>query len=203
MAEAPHIETIARPPTAERAAERDATTVGQSHSVATEEAQASAGLPQFQFQHWPGQIAYLLILFAILYVLMSKVFAPRIRKIFDEREATIGGAISSAKLVQAEAHAQAEAAKKALAEARASAQKTAADAKAKADAQAKERQGEMEADLGAKMARAEARIREARDDAMTHVGAVAIDAAHAIVDKLTGIPASDEQVAAALVSLQG
>ena len=76
MADEPHIETITHAPTAERAAERDATSIGQPHSVATEEAQASAGLPQFQFQHWPGQIAYLLILFAILYVLMSRVFAP-------------------------------------------------------------------------------------------------------------------------------
>src|SRR5437016_3770012 len=84
-----------------------------------------------------SQIAYLLILFAILYVLMSRVFAPRIRKIFDEREATIGGAIASAKQVQAEAAAQAAAAKGALAEARSKAQRTALDAKAKVEAETK------------------------------------------------------------------
>ncbi|HEY0600921.1 MAG TPA: hypothetical protein VGD32_12545, partial [Brevundimonas sp.] len=38
----------------------------------------SGGLPQFEFQHWFGQIVYLLFLFALLYLLMAKVFGPRI-----------------------------------------------------------------------------------------------------------------------------
>ncbi len=50
---------------------------------------------------------------------------------------------------------------------------------------------------------AEAEIRAARDAAMTNVGAVAVDAAHAIIEKLTGTPAPDDQVQSALVSLQG
>jgi F-type H+-transporting ATPase subunit b len=202
MAEAPHIETIAHPPTAERAAENDAATIGQ-HNQTTEASQASGGLPQFQFQHWPGQIAYLLILFAILYVLMSRVFAPRIRKIFDEREETISGALASAKQVQAEAAAQAAEARQALSEARAKAHKTAGDAKAKAEAANKARQSEVDAELAAKMAEAETSIRSARDKAMANVNTVAIETAQAIVEKLTGVPAPSEQVNAALVSLQG
>ena len=91
----PHIETVAHAPKAERAAETDATNLGKTTTESTE--QASSGLPQFQFQHWPGQIAYLLILFAILYILMARVFAPRIRKIFDERETTISGALASSR----------------------------------------------------------------------------------------------------------
>jgi F-type H+-transporting ATPase subunit b len=202
MADAPHIETIQHAPSAERAAETDAATLGQ-HTTSTEQPAASAGLPQFQFQHWPGQIAYLLILFAILYVLMSKVFAPRIRKIFDEREQTIGGAIASAKQVQAEAAAQAEEARHALADARGQAQKMAQEAKGKADAEAQARRSELETQLTASMNAAEATIRSARDAAMANVSGVAVEAAHAIIEKLTGKPASDEQVNTALVSLQG
>jgi F-type H+-transporting ATPase subunit b len=119
----------APPPTVESAAEHDAATLGQ-HGATTETA-AEGGLPQFQFQHWAGQIGYLLILFVILYFLMSRVFVPRIRRIFDEREQTIGGALASARSVQAEASAQAEAAQQSLVEARAKAQRTAAEAKAK------------------------------------------------------------------------
>jgi F-type H+-transporting ATPase subunit b len=202
MADARHIETSQHAPTAERAAEQDATTMGQ-HNSSSESPQASAGLPQFQFQHWPGQIAYLLILFAILYVLIAKVFAPRIRRIFDEREQTIGGAIASAKQVQAEAAAQGEAARRALADARAKAQKTAADAKAKADVEVRARQAELEAQLAAKMEKAETDIRAARDSAMSNVNAVATDAAQAIIEKLTGTAASHEQLDAALANLQG
>jgi F-type H+-transporting ATPase subunit b len=205
MAE-PHIETLKHPPTVERAAENAATHLGQhtTDQKTTESTeQASGGLPQFQFQHWPGQIAYLVILFAILYLLMSKVFAPRIRRIFDERRSTIDGALASARTVQVEAAAQAEVARQALAEARARAQKTAADAKAEANHEAKARQGELEAELSARLDEAEGRIRASRDAAMGNVGAVASDTAQAILEKLTGAPASADAVSAALANLQG
>jgi F-type H+-transporting ATPase subunit b len=131
------------------------------------------------------------------------VFGPRIRRIFDAREKTISGAIASAKQVQAEAAAQAEAARQALNDARAKAQKTAADAKAKAAAESKARQDELEAELHAKLAVAEAGIRATRDAAMANVSAVATDTAHAIVEKLIGTPVTGEQVTAALAVLQG
>lgn len=199
MADASHTDTTAHATTVEKAAENDASSLGQHTETG---GHASAGLPQFQFEHWPGQVAYLLILFAILYVLMSRVFTPRIRKIFDEREATISGALASARQVQTEAAAQAEEARQALAQSRASAQKTAADTKAKADAEAKARQAEVDAQLAAKVSEAEVGIRAARDAAMASVSAVAVDAAQGIIEKLTGTPAPPEQVNAALATLQ-
>ena len=71
--------------------------------TATPAEHGSGGLPQFQFEHWAGQIGYLLILFVILYVLVSKVFAPRLRKVMDERADTISTAVATARQVQAEA----------------------------------------------------------------------------------------------------
>ena len=55
---------------------------------------SEGGLPQFETQWWAGQIFWLLILFAILYVLMAKVFLPRLRGVKDERAATIAGAVT-------------------------------------------------------------------------------------------------------------
>lgn len=176
----------------------------ETHSVdAVSSAEGhGAGLPQFEFQHWAGQIGYLLILFALLYVLIAKVFAPRIRRVFDERQATIAEALSSARSVQAEADAQAEAAKKALADARSAAQRTAAEAKARAAAEAAARESALEQELSAKQAEAEARIRAARDSAMQQLAAVAVDSAQAMVEKLTGAKVPRDVVARA-VNVQG
>ncbi len=193
-----NVETVAHPPSAERAAETDATTIGQAPTTAsTEQAAVSAGLPQFQFQHWPGQIAYLLILFALLYVLMSRVFTPRIRKIFDERRRTINEALTSARAVQTEAGVHAEDARRALDDARTQAQKTAADAKAKAFEAAKARQATLEAELNIKLASAETRIRASRDQAMAGVAGIARDTANAIVEKLTGVAVGPNEASAA------
>lgn len=146
----------------------------------------SGGLPQFEFQHWFGQIVYLIFLFAILYFLMAKIFAPRMRRVFDEREATISGAVATARQVQAEAAGQAEAAKAEVAAARASSRATAAAAKARVTEEANARAAVEEAVVSARIAEAEAAIGKTRDAAMANVSTIASDTASAIVEKLTG-----------------
>lgn len=184
----------------ENAAGNSASSVGL-HGASTESPQGG-GLPQFQFEHWAGQIAYLLILFLILYILMTRVFGPRIRRVFDERVTTIKGALDSAREVQAKADAQAQAAQRALAEARAAAQRTAAEAKARASAEMEARKAALDAELAAKQAEAEGRIRAARETAMQQLAVVATDAAEAMIEKLTGSKAPRDAVAAA-VEAQG
>ena len=175
-------------------------TVEGGEHVETTGAEHSAGLPQFQFQHWAGQIGYLLILFVILYILMSKVFAPRVRRVFDERETTIRDALNSAREVQAQAERQAEGAKRALADARSSAQKTAADAAAKSSAEAATRRAALDAELAEKQAAAESQIRAARNTAMQQLTTVATDAAEAMIEKVTGVKAPRDAIAAAVTS---
>ena len=82
---------------------------GETHTSTEADHGSGGGLPQFEFQHWGGQIVYLVFLFVVLYLLIAKVFAPRMRRIFDERAATIGQAIEEARSVQEEAQGQAAA----------------------------------------------------------------------------------------------
>lgn len=146
----------------------------------------AGGLPQFEFQHWAGQAAYLLILFAILYVLIAKVFAPRLRRVIDERAETVSSAVATARSVQTEAVAQADAAKGELEKARADARATAAGAKARIAAEIQARQAEEEAAVAARVAEAEKAIAATRDGAMAHASAIASDTTRAIVERLTG-----------------
>jgi F-type H+-transporting ATPase subunit b len=158
----------------------------------------SSGLPQLQFEHWGGQIVWLLLIFAVLFAVLSKVLLPRVSGAIETRGAKIAGDIADARRLKDEAEVQARAAAAEVAEARAKAQKTAADAKAKASAEAAERQAKEEAVLAEKLAAAEARIQVARDEAMGHVRAVASETAGAIVEKLTGKAASAAELKASL-----
>jgi F-type H+-transporting ATPase subunit b len=179
-----------------------AMTAGETHESTGAE-HGSGGLPQFQFQHWGGQIAYLLVLFVILYLLISRVFTPRLRGVIDQRAATIAGALEAARQVQAEAASQAAAAQAELAEARARSHKLATDARSKAAADAAARQASEDARLGERMAEAEARIRASRDAAMAHVSGIAADTASAIVEKLTGKAAAASEISAAVAASKG
>lgn len=159
---------------------------GETHASTEAEHGSGGGLPQFEFQHWFGQIVYLVFLFLVLYFLIAKIFAPRMRKVFDERAETIGKAIEEARSVQEEAQNQAAAAQSEVAEARAASRRTANEAKARVAADIAGRTAAQEAVLADRVAEAEGRIAKMRDAAMTQVETVASDTTKAIVEKLTG-----------------
>lgn len=174
-----------------------------AHTATTEAEHGSGGLPQFQFQHWGGQIVWLLILLAALYVLISRVFAPRMRRVLDERAGTISTALDTARQVQAEALDQAKTAEADLAEARGRSQRVAAEARAKAAAESAERGAVEDAKVAERVAAAEADIRKARDVAMGNVSGIAQDITAAIVDKLTGKAATAAEIKAGLAGREG
>ena len=178
------------------------------HEVAEGAAEVAAhggeggGLPQFQFEYWAGQMVWLLILFGLLYLLLSRVFIPRLRRLVEYRENTIAEALSAARAVQAEADAQSEAARAEVADARARAGRTAADSKAAVEAERARRAGVEEAKLSQYLAQAEDRIRTGRDQAMGNVRQIAVDTAEALTEKLSGRPTAPGEIDAAL-SAQG
>jgi F-type H+-transporting ATPase subunit b len=160
----------------------------------------AGGLPQFDPTWWPGQIAWFLIIFLVVFLLMRSIFVPRIGGTIANRDATIEGDIAKARQLKDEADAQAKAAAAEIATARSSAQRVAAEARGKAAAEIAAGLAKEEAKLAETTAKAEASIAAARDKAMGGVRAIAADAAQAIVGKLTGKPATAAEIDAALPS---
>ena len=158
----------------------------------------AGGLPQFDAQWWPGQMVWFLIIFAVVFALMAKVFVPRLAGTITEREDRISGDIARARALKEQAEAQAAAAEGEMAQARAQAQKLASEAKARVQAASAERQAAEEANLAQSLAAAEAAIRSARDQAMANVRVIALDTAQAILVKLTGAPAAAAEIETAL-----
>ena len=166
---------------------------GAHAGTAPAEHGGGGGLPQFDLQYWGGQIVWLLLIFGVLYVLMSRVFIPRLRRVRDTRAETIASAVAEARRVQDEADAQAAAARADIDQARARARSVAAEAKAKANAEFAARQAEADARIADQLAEAEIRIRGLRDTAMASVGDIAVETAGAMVQRLTGAaPAAAE-----------
>jgi F-type H+-transporting ATPase subunit b len=157
----------------------------------------AGGLPQFDVAMWPGQMAWFLIFFVIVFVLMSRVLVPRIGGTIAEREGKISGDVAEARRLKEEADVQAAAAAADTAQARAQAIRQAQDARARAQAEISARLAQEDAKLAASGAEAEARITAARDAAMTNVSGIAADAAQAILVKLTGQAPSPAELASA------
>ncbi len=159
---------------------------------------AAGGLPQFDLAQWPGQIVWALLVFAGLYVLLAKVFLPRVGGTIEARAKKIADEIGAARRMRDEAAAEADAAREEMAQARQRARKLAADAAADANLAAQTRRSEEDARLGEILTAADARIAQARAAAMGQLSGVASETASAIIHKLTGETARAGEIEAAL-----
>jgi F-type H+-transporting ATPase subunit b len=156
-----------------------------------------SGLPQFDIAQWPGQAVWILFIFAVMLFLFTKVFVPAVGGTIAAREDRIAGDIGAARRMKAEADAQAAAAVADTAQARARAQKLALDAKARAQAEAAHADALEQSKLAEQLAHAEVQIVSTRDRAMRNVRQIALDAAGAIVEKLTGVAPTAAELGAA------
>jgi F-type H+-transporting ATPase subunit b len=175
-----------------------ASAAGEHTTTAHTEEHGKGGLPQFEMQHWPGQMLWLIVIFAIFYTLMAKVFVPRLRSVVDRRGSQIAEDLANARAIRDEAEAQANETKAEIAAAHTAARKLATEAKARVSAETAAAQAAEDVKLNARLSEDEARIRALRDEAMTHVTDIATDTAQSLIEKLTGKAATKTSLTAAL-----
>jgi len=142
--------------------------------------------PPFQKEFFASQLVWLLLSFVVLYVLLWKIVLPRISAILEARRLRIEGDLAEAAKAKAASEAASAAYEKALADARANAQALAAKTHQELAAQSETRRKELEKGLAAKLADAEKKIEATKSAAMKNVRGIAVDAASAIVERLTG-----------------
>ena len=148
---------------------------------------AGAGLPQLDISTWPSQLFWLVVLFTVGYILMSRVVTPRIGKVLEERRTKLDDDLGKARTVSAEAariRAEYEAD---LDTARSAAAETAKHAAAEATKQAEARESKIAKKLAEKVAKADAKLAVARSNAMANLNNIAADAALAAVAQLADI----------------
>ena len=175
--------------------------MADEHSTLTEATPASergGGFPPFQKETFASQLFWLVICFAALYIMVSKLILPRMGTIIAERRDRIAGDLAEAGRMKDQADGAVAAYEKALADARARAQAIAAENRDRLNAAAEANRKELEAKLQGKLADAEKSIAATKSAAMTNVRSIARDAAAAIVTRLIGITPSADAVARAV-----
>jgi F-type H+-transporting ATPase subunit b len=155
-------------------------------STHTEAAHEKGPFPPFQKEHFASQLVWLVLSFVVLYVLLWKLVLPRVGAILSARRGHIEADLAEAARAKADSEAALAAYEKSLADARANAQTIAAKTHAELAARSESRRKQLEAGLGAKLAEAEKAIEGTKAAAMKNVRGIAIDAASAIVERLTG-----------------
>ncbi|TNE61609.1 MAG: F0F1 ATP synthase subunit B' [Alphaproteobacteria bacterium] len=164
----------------------------------TEVAEQKGGLPQLNLATYEEQIIWLIISFAVLFLIVSRAVLPRVTKVLEEREERIATDLDTAERLRKDAEEVKASYEAAVAEARRKAQELILGAKDAIQADIAKAQAELDAELGKKADEAEARIAKAKDEALAGISEIATGAAVDIMAKLAGVEGEDAAVAKAV-----
>ncbi|WP_246720891.1 ATPase [Methylocystis sp. H4A] len=165
------------------AAEGEQTT---HEAVGAGEAHHEGVFPPFQTENFAPQIFWLVIIFGLLYVLMSRIALPRVGGIIENRGAKIALDLGAAREMQSKAQAAAAANDENLRRRRDEAQGIGREAQHKIAAESARQRALAESQAAEKIRVADERIASAKTQALANVEQIAVDAAASIVEKLTG-----------------
>lgn len=162
-----------------------------------DDAANGVGMPQLDLSTFSNQIFWLIVTLFVLYYVMSRVALPRVAAVLADRRGTITSDISAAEEFKLKAQAAEEAYHKAKADARSEANRIVEAAKAEMQAQLDVQIAKADAEIAARTAESERRIREIRDSAMDMVSEVSKEATKDILESF-GAKADARSVNAAV-----
>ena len=164
----------------------------------------SGGFPPFDSSTFASQMVSLLIAFAALYLIVSRIALPRVASLLEERQNAIESDLAKAQELKDDSDRALKAYESELAAARSRAQAISAETREKLNAVSDAERKSLEQRLSGKLADAEKTIASTREKAMSNVRSIAADAAAAIVQRLTGVAPDGTSVERAVdASLKG
>lgn len=171
-------------------------------AVRAQEQPEHEGMPQLNFNNilTTSQIVWMVIVFVVFYLLLSRWALPQVASVVDSRAASIAADLEVARAAKAASDAAARDVTQATRDAHAQAQARIAEAVAQAKTEAAARLEISNKRLDEQLALAEAQIATTSRAAMGALRQVAADTAASVVDRLTGQIAAPELIDSAVAS---
>jgi len=148
------------------------------------------GMPQLNPDWFANQIFWLVVTLVAIFFILNRIVIPRIANVLADRHDTIQRDLEKAEELKQKAVEAEEAYNKALADARVEASNIVAETKAEIQKDLDIAIAKADAEISAKSAEGEVKIKDIRDNATKAVKVVATDTAAAIVDAV--MPAAND-----------
>ena len=149
-------------------------------------------MPQLDVTTFSSQIFWLVVTFIALFLTMWRVSVPKISDALEARQKRIDDNLARAEELKKEATAALEAYEASLADARSEAQRAVLEANAKLAIEAQAREAELGEALTKRIAKSEANISAAMDEAIANIRDVATEVSLSAAERLTGeAPSTD------------
>ena len=160
---------------------------------------AEAGMPQLDPKYWASQAFWLILIFSLLYLALSKIFIPKIKDSIDERENKIKDDLDEAQELKKLAEQKLQEYELSIEEAKKEMQKIIFESKNKLNSEIQSKKKEFDKEIENEIKAAEREIKDLKKDSLKNISIISEEIASKVIEQISGEPMNQSSIKAAIL----
>ena len=160
---------------------------------------AEAGMPQLDPTYWASQAFWLILIFTLLYLALSKLFIPKIKDGIDNRENQIKDNLDEAQKLKTIAEQKLKEYETTIEEAKKEVQKITFESKNKLNSEIQNKKKEIEEEINLELKNLEREIVNLQKNSVSSISAIAEEMTSKVIEMVSGEPLNQSSIKAAVL----
>ena len=160
---------------------------------------AGAGMPQLDPTYWASQAFWLILIFTLLYLTLSKMFIPKIKESIDNRDNKIKDDLDEAQKLKTMAEQKLKEYETTIEEAKKEVQKITFESKNKLNSEIQNKKKEIEEEINLELKNLEREIVNLQKNSVSSISAIAEEMTSKVIEMVSGEPLNQSSIKAAVL----
>ena len=157
---------------------------------------SEAGMPQLDPEFWPSQIFWLILIFSALYLIIWKIFLPRITLSIENRKSRIVNDLSEAEKLKENAEKKLKEYNQIIENSKKEAKRIFEDSRKKLDQDIESKKQKFNIELEKEMSAVEKEIKDLKKTSLPNIRKIAAETSAEVIKKIINIEVNKSNVAA-------
>ena len=160
---------------------------------------AGAGMPQLDPTYWASQAFWLIIIFSLLYLTLSKMFIPKIKESIDDRENKIKDDLDEAQKLKLVAEEKLKEYELTIEDTKKEVQKIILESKNKLSTEIQNKKKIFEKEIEIEIKKTEQEIENLKKESLASITVISEEITSKIIEKVSGEPLNQSSIKAAVL----
>jgi len=159
---------------------------------------AEAGMPQLDPTYWASQAFWLILIFSLLYLTLSKMFLPKIKESIDDRENKIKDDLDEAQKLKSIAEEKLKDYETTIENAKKEVQKIIFESKNKLSVEIQNKKKKIEKEIEIEVKEAEQEIVKLKENSLMNISTISEEVTSKVIEMVSGEPLNQSSIKAAV-----
>ena len=157
---------------------------------------SETGMPQLNPEFWTAQIFWLILIFSSLYLIIWKIFLPRITYIIENRKSRVVNDLDEAQKLKENAEKKLKEYNEIIENSKKEAKKIIEDNKKKLDRNIEDKKQKFDSEIEKKLAAVEKEIKDLKKSSLSNISKIAVETSADIITQIIDINVNKSNVSA-------